>query len=74
MPSSRFTKSKGQDFGLAVVKRIIDAMDGTATFESEQGKGTKIQRAFSNLNYFLKLTAAYPTTLEWSPVISPLLW
>lgn len=24
-------------------------------------------------NYFLKLTAAYPTTLEWSPVISPLL-
>ena len=26
------------------------------------------------LHYFLKFTAAYPTTLEWSPVMSPLLW
>ena len=35
------TKSKGQGLGLAVVKRLIKAMDGTVTFESEVGKGTK---------------------------------
>jgi len=35
------TKSKGQGFGLAVVKRMTDALGGTVTFESQQGKGTK---------------------------------
>lgn len=35
------TKSKGQGFGLAVSKRIIEAMDGSISFESERGKGTK---------------------------------
>ncbi len=34
------TKSKGQGFGLAVVKRVTESMNGTVTFESEKGKGT----------------------------------
>jgi signal transduction histidine kinase len=40
------TKSKGQGFGLAVVKRMVEAMNGTVTFESEQGKGTKFTLQF----------------------------
>ena len=35
------TKSKGQGLGLAVVKRLIEALNGKVTFESEGGKGTK---------------------------------
>jgi len=35
------TKSKGQGFGLAVVKRLTEAMAGNITFESEIGKGTR---------------------------------
>ncbi len=35
------TKAKGQGFGLAVVKRMTEALGGTITFESEIGKGTK---------------------------------
>ncbi len=35
------TKSKGQGFGLAVTKRLIDALQGTIVFDSERGKGTK---------------------------------
>ena len=34
------TKSKGQGLGLAVVKRMTEALDGTVTFESKEGNGT----------------------------------
>jgi len=37
------TKAKGQGFGLAVVKRLIDALGGTISFRSKVGKGTKFQ-------------------------------
>jgi signal transduction histidine kinase len=35
------TKSRGQGFGLAVCKRVIEAQGGTITFESQEGKGTE---------------------------------
>lgn len=35
------TKSKGQGFGLPVVKRLVEAQGGTISFESTVGKGTK---------------------------------
>ena len=34
------TKSKGQGLGLAVVKRMTEALGGTISFESQEGKGT----------------------------------
>jgi two-component system sensor kinase FixL len=35
------TKPRGQGFGLAVCKRVIEAHGGTISFESEEGKGAK---------------------------------
>ena len=34
------TKSKGQGFGLAVVKRMTEALNGSVSFESQVGEGT----------------------------------
>ena len=36
------TKAKGQGLGLAVVKRIIEAINGSITFESQVGNGTAL--------------------------------
>jgi signal transduction histidine kinase len=35
------TKAKGQGLGLAVVKRLIEALGGKISFESQERKGTK---------------------------------
>jgi signal transduction histidine kinase len=40
------TKARGQGFGLAVVKRLVEALRGTVTFESETGKGTRFTLDF----------------------------
>ncbi|MCL1977294.1 MAG: ATP-binding protein [Candidatus Bathyarchaeota archaeon] len=40
------TKSKGQGFGLAVAKRLVEAQNGTIDFESKRGVGTKFTISF----------------------------
>jgi len=34
------TKSKGQGFGLAVVKKLVEALEGNVSYETKLGKGT----------------------------------
>lgn len=41
------TKARGQGFGLAVVKRLIEAQGGSITVESQVGKGTQFKITFS---------------------------
>jgi PAS domain S-box-containing protein len=43
------TKSKGQGFGLVVIKRMTEALGGAVFFESEIGKGTKFIVRFPSL-------------------------
>jgi PAS domain S-box-containing protein len=40
------TKAKGQGFGLPVVKKLTEAMNGTVTVESQVGKGTQFTVEF----------------------------
>jgi signal transduction histidine kinase len=40
------TKPRGQGFGLAVCKRVIEAHGGTISFESQVGKGAKFTIQF----------------------------
>ena len=40
------TKPRGQGFGLAVCKRVIEAHGGKISFESQEGKGAKFTIQF----------------------------
>ncbi|MGD6809274.1 MAG: ATP-binding protein [Candidatus Bathyarchaeia archaeon] len=44
------TKAKGQGLGLAVVKRLIEALQGTVNFESQEDKGTTFIVTLPNHN------------------------
>ena len=40
------TKPRGQGFGLAVCKRVIEAHGGSISFESQEGEGAKFTIQF----------------------------
>jgi PAS domain S-box-containing protein len=42
------TKSKGQGFGLAVIKRMTESLGGTVAFDSIEGKGTTFTVRLTN--------------------------
>ena len=44
------TKARGQGLGLAVVKRLVEALDGSISFESEEDRGTKFIIEFRKSN------------------------
>ncbi len=44
------TKAKGQGFGLAVVKKLTEALNGKVTVESQIGKGTRFTLEFPQKN------------------------
>jgi len=45
------TKPRGQGFGLAVCKRVIEAHGGTISFESQEGKGAKFTIQFQPVKF-----------------------
>ena len=50
------TKSKGQGFGLAVIKRMTEALGGTVSYESKVGEGTK---------FFIRLPSPKELNGKW---------
>src|SRR4030067_2807270 len=48
------TKSKGKGFGLAVCKRLIEAMNGTIGFDSQEDKGTQFTVKIPTSHIFAK--------------------
>ncbi len=43
------TKPKGQGFGLAVVKKLVEGLKGSVSYETDMGKGTKFIVEIPNL-------------------------
>lgn len=50
------SKAKGQGFGLAVAKRLVEAQGGQISFESEKGKGTTFTLEFPISSFGRKTT------------------
>ena len=61
------TKAKGQGFGLAVVKKLTEALNGVVSFESEIGKGTRFTIEFPIQKMTIPLTNFPIETKEVQP-------
>ena len=61
------TKAKGQGFGLAVVKKLTEALNGAVSFESEIGKGTRFTIEFPIQKMTIPLTNFPIETKEVQP-------